>query len=804
MMFSPPSSPSVLASTSRHNVLQPHQHNEHKQQRSLRLFLGHQSDEEAASDCDFDSHYSAQYDSDSDSDESVLGRASGSTRKQSSQPGRITATRPTANAFESPSRRAVSIRAYDDEEVDSTTGQFILAKRAKRPRVGASPKKPSMFAATATTKQHTATSAAIPTTPTKRQKGFLVRGNVTPSRAFSIFKAAKQRSQQRQQHGLMTPPTSSPLRPIILDSFDDDFMGDVQESPSRRRGRSSPVLVSPSKTQSTLTSSGQKFSTHTPTRSRASHSHFTPSSAFAGANTHPSLPQALQSLRIRQSLHSSVSLHSISRFSSAAYAPSIDTTSFLETFVSPFSCMTQIPRSCDDDLLSHPISAAYSYSSRSVNPTAQWLAVGDDEGRITLLNTLSWQDETAEQLEAHPQWRASSSSAIFEVVWRFDDRSILSGSSDFGIRSWDTEHQKCTGSFEGHNGSPRTIVYDPTTNGDGGCGMVFASAGRDGSVRIWDARVSATGESEEGYGIIRPVLTISAAHGTVAPVAAGVAGKGRKKVRNGTSTGTARGRKKAQQPLPAGVTALSYLPDGQGHTLLSGGSSNGIIKCWDLRHVRNAQPSNPVSQFDPHALSATWETPDLSLLTPSSTTGLGSFKRAHGVSQIISSATSLYASCTGGKIYSLPLSTFLDSHLTSSEVQTLYDPVQCQNTLFSRMALLDDRFLAVGCNTGSIALWDVSGRREHGKRLSKGIGERDVEEERRVAGEMEMGFASRSRENGMAVLTEGHAKNTEVNAVAWANGPNGPTLSSVGDDTKVRSWYGDRVVRESLSRAAEE
>ncbi|KAJ1029581.1 hypothetical protein NDA13_002827 [Ustilago tritici] len=791
MMFSPPSSLSVLASTSRHDILQLHQW---AKQKSLQLFLGHQSDEEAASDCDFDFHNDAQddTDSDSDSDGSVLGRASGSRSRQSLQPGRISGTRPRFSAIGRPVRRAVSDRICD--------GASAPGGQARRPRLGASPKKASIFAAAATTKQQAAAAAAIPTTPTKRQKGFLIRGNVTPSRAFSIFKAAKQRSQQRQEHGLMTPPTSSSLRPIILDSFEDDFAGVVQESPSRRRARPSPASLSPLKRYHTLTSSSQERSAYTSSTSRFS-SHHTfdpPSSAFGGGrNSHLSLPHVLQNLRIRRSLHSSQS-------SSTAYSHLIDTTSFLETFVSPSSCRTRIPRSCDDDILSHPISAAYSYSSRSVNPSAQWLAVGDDEGRITLLDTLPWQDETAKAPSANPQWQASSSSAIFEVVWRFDDRSILSGSSDFRVRSWDTEYQKCTGSFEGHNGSPRTIVFDPTTNGDGGCGMVFASAGRDGSVRIWDARVGASGQSEDGYGVMRPMLTINAAHSSIAPRAP-VGLKGRKQLRNGTATAGGRGRKKAQQPLPAGVTALSYLPDGEGHKLLSAGSANGIIKCWDLRHVRNSRSSDPVSQIDPQSIIATWETPDLSLLTPSSTTGLGSFKRAHGVSQILSSCTSLYASCTGGKIYSLPLSTFLDSHLTPSEVQTLYDPVQCQNTLFSRMALFDDRFLAVGCNTGNIALWDVTSRREHARRQQSGDeAERDTQEERRVAAGLEMGFASRSRENGMAVLMEGHVKNTEVNAVAWANGPNGPTLSSVGDDTKVRSWYADRAVREELGRAAEE
>ena len=808
VMFSPPSSPSVLASTSRHNIIQPQLQNQHHQQKSLRLFLGHQSDEEATSDCDFDLRYGDE--DDSDSDESSFGQASGSASWQKLQPGRL-----ASSAASTSSRRTGSVRAYDTHESGLQRNVSPTKRQAKRPKTCASPRKASIFALP-TTKQQAATSAAIPTTPIKRQKGFLIRGNVTPSRAFSIFKAAKQRSQQRQSHGLMTPPTSSPLRPIILDSFD-NLEDDVDASPSRRHSaRSTTSIASPSFSRSvdrsyTLTRSDGKRPAFASSSPRSFSSAMKPSAFAGGVNSHPGLPHALHSLRTRQPLLSSNGLLTASRTFSAARTPTIDTTSFLETFISPSSCVFQIPRSADEDILSHPISAAYSYSSRAVNPTAQWLAVGDDEGRITLLNTLPWQDESAERFTSHPQWQASSSSAIFEVVWRFDDRSILSGASDFSIRSWDTEYQKCTAEFEGHAGSPRTIVFDPTTNGDGGCGMVFASAGRDGTIRIWDARASSRGHAIRGDGDddwvgIKPVLTIDAAHSTRVAAGPGVTAKGRKQTRNGPAAGS-RGKKRLQQqPSRAGITALSYLPDGQGHKLLSGGSANAIIKCWDLRHVRHSQPCTPVSQIDTQpadaSVSAAWETPDLSLHAPGSITDIGSFRRAHGVSQIVSSSTSLYASCTGGAIYSLPLSAFLDSSLARSEIQTLYDRVQCQNTLFSRMALFDDRFLAVGCNTGNVALWDVTAPRSPEGMTGRG-GERDTEEERRMAREGEVGLAFRSQQ-GMAVLAEGHAKNTEVNAVAWANGPNGPTLSSVGDDTNIRTWYADRALRDGIAQASSE
>ncbi len=85
--------------------------------------------------------------------------------------------------------------------------------------------------------------------------------------------------------------------------------------------------------------------------------------------------------------------------------------------------------------------------------------------------------------------------------------------------------------------------------------MVFASAGRDGTIRIWDARSSSRScvmddeDEDDGVGFT-PVLTINAAH--EAGPASAMAGdsKGRKPPRSGAS------KRRKNLPAPAGITRL--------------------------------------------------------------------------------------------------------------------------------------------------------------------------------------------------------------------------------------------------------
>lgn len=73
------------------------------------------------------------------------------------------------------------------------------------------------------------------------------------------------------------------------------------------------------------------------------------------------------------------------------------------------------------------------------NYQAQWLAVGDNEGTLHLVNTLPdpmMSYDTASRIT--PRWSACQGS-IFELKWRFDDEMIASGGSDYSVRIWNPE-----------------------------------------------------------------------------------------------------------------------------------------------------------------------------------------------------------------------------------------------------------------------------------------------------------------------------------------------------------------------------
>ena len=106
----------------------------------------------------------------------------------------------------------------------------------------------------------------------------------------------------------------------------------------------------------------------------------------------------------------------------------------------------------------------------------QYLAVGDDEGRVSILDTL----------EPHASALAYSSEplvhgSVFALEWHDDLLAI--GGSDCTVRLWDAEKQAVTITWEGHAGSPRALAWSP----DG----YVTSGARDGDVYVWDARTPA-------------------------------------------------------------------------------------------------------------------------------------------------------------------------------------------------------------------------------------------------------------------------------------------------------------------------
>lgn len=155
----------------------------------------------------------------------------------------------------------------------------------------------------------------------------------------------------------------------------------------------------------------------------------------------------------------------------------------------------------------------------------QYLAVGDDEGRVSILDTL----------EPHASALAYSSEplvhgSVFALEWH--DDLIAIGGSDCTVRLWDAEKQAVTITWEGHAGSPRALAWSP----DG----YVTSGARDGDVYVWDARTPAA------------AVHIPRAH--------------------------------AKKKSVAAVTALAYLPGGQ--TFASSSSANAVLHVWDLRMTK--------------------------------------------------------------------------------------------------------------------------------------------------------------------------------------------------------------------------
>lgn len=204
----------------------------------------------------------------------------------------------------------------------------------------------------------------------------------------------------------------------------------------------------------------------------------------------------------------------------------------------------------------HPLCARYSHSSRCLSQSqAQWLAVGDNEGKLTLINTLRDIYTFEQQYTASPVWTACVGS-VFELAWRHDDEVIATGGSDYMVRTWDTQTGEQLRCFGGLRGSPRSIAWDSSNGG----GDVFVSGGRDGAIHVFDARVA--GRSEEG--VTDPVLSIWGAHTSLVK------------------------RNPRQKHHPKGVTSLAYVPGRGNGVLASAGCADGILKLWDLRSAHES------------------------------------------------------------------------------------------------------------------------------------------------------------------------------------------------------------------------
>jgi WD40 repeat protein len=197
------------------------------------------------------------------------------------------------------------------------------------------------------------------------------------------------------------------------------------------------------------------------------------------------------------------------------------------------------------------------------------VAVGDEDGWVHLLDA---EDETAPGFsKAHVSWQAHTN-AVMDVQFSSDDAYIATGSGDQTAQIIDVRTQQCVSVLARHKSSVKQVRFQP------GDDKIVATSSRDGAVQIWDLRCkggqvnihSAWGEDAPYASTVR---TFSGAHAS---------NTGLKDASSTLNLSTGQSETYSRRN-DISVTALSFLPGGRSHLLLTASDASTCIKLWDIR-----------------------------------------------------------------------------------------------------------------------------------------------------------------------------------------------------------------------------
>ncbi|EGO01673.1 hypothetical protein SERLA73DRAFT_49690 [Serpula lacrymans var. lacrymans S7.3] len=381
---------------------------------------------------------------------------------------------------------------------------------------------------------------------------------------------------------------------------------------------------------------------------------------------------------------------------------------------------------------------ACSYSHGAKNGGRPLIAVATEQGSLIVVNTLKRRDWDYEPQRTTYQ---PHNNGVFDVQWSNDDSLLTTASGDKSIRVSSVETQKSLYVLRGHSGTAKCVVWDPTHDD------LLSSGGRDGSICVWDLRLNSSQNAENKTSVLSPVLVIPAAHGQ----------------------DTSKGRKKKVLPLPKSVTGLIY-PNSQPHGLISSGSSDGILRFWDLRlptAIPNGKGSNKTAKSAVAPVS-------LSMLDPTIMNGT---RRPRGITSL-----AMGAGPTAGLIFA----SGADSHLHTYSLPFLMPlgsyghPNMRISSFYVQVAVSPcGRWLASGSSDkdGSMFLFDVSNASRT--------------------------FVSPSTRSAPAWLPNGvqlQGQKGEISAVDWAE----DMIASCADDHTVRIWRPDVEVYKKCIAEPEE
>ncbi|KAL0581957.1 hypothetical protein V5O48_000014 [Marasmius crinis-equi] len=224
-------------------------------------------------------------------------------------------------------------------------------------------------------------------------------------------------------------------------------------------------------------------------------------------------------------------------------------TSILQSFVSSNKSDVFKWDALDDGFINPPYACSYSHSAKSGG--TPHLALATEHGSVHILDTRKRQDWDVEPQRITLQPHRNG---IFDVKWNCTGQLLATCSADHSVRIIDAASQNSIATLRGHTGAVKCAAWDPQND------KLLSTGGRDGDIHIWDLRVP-----HEQDSTVSPIATISGAHDGLDP-------KSRK-------------RKTTAQ------TSVTNLVRPNDTTLVSSGSSDGILRCWDLRFTTSTKKS---------------------------------------------------------------------------------------------------------------------------------------------------------------------------------------------------------------------
>ncbi|KAI7899550.1 WD40-repeat-containing domain protein [Cokeromyces recurvatus] len=207
------------------------------------------------------------------------------------------------------------------------------------------------------------------------------------------------------------------------------------------------------------------------------------------------------------------------------------------------------------------------------------LAVGDEDGRISLLRT----DKNNEQnnLQFHHSFYCHRH-ALTDVKWSPDDTMLITASTDKLIRLWDMNIQTSLAEFRGHGDIVKSVNWHPTNQN------LLVSASKDGSYRIWDTRYKQRRPENPGDDKSIPIYDSIKhepfAHSNITSPAITSSSKTTKK-RTYLSSITNTRKKPTSGPQPLLIRSVTCAVFNGQHEeqVITSGSTDGAIKLWDIR-----------------------------------------------------------------------------------------------------------------------------------------------------------------------------------------------------------------------------